>query len=199
MKNQRSLSLCTEERKTIMSHEKGGMGRSCAACKHQKKRCHSECPLLPRPFENVLNLYGVNNVLHLLKQVKDMEKSEAMESVIYEANARESDPVCGCYGIVARLQKDIERLQGEMGFLRRQIRQVLSQEYPNTDSGSLSSIQHTPMPASIEAPINPNQGQQLHPQTENDVNIPHNYVECECTQQPYSEPKETHESRYALS
>ncbi|KAH7299179.1 hypothetical protein KP509_25G076300 [Ceratopteris richardii] len=119
---------------SVSSLSPGGGGSStvtqaCAACKFQRRKCHPECPLAPyfppdqpRQFMNVHKLYGVSNTLRILKQVDPSKRHDAMKSILYEADARDRDPVHGCYGIITLLQTQAEILREELEYVRLQLR-----------------------------------------------------------------------------
>ncbi|KAF3785803.1 LOB domain-containing protein 13 [Nymphaea thermarum] len=44
-----------------------------------------------------------------------------MKAIIYQANARERDPVYGCLGVLVRLQREIEYTQRELNLVKCQI------------------------------------------------------------------------------
>eukprot|EP00249_Psilotum_nudum_P031832 c46652_g1_i1 orf=154-438(+) len=90
----------------------GGTTQACAACKYQRRKCTPECPLAPyfpadqpKQFMNVHRLFGVSNVLRLLRQIDPSKKSDAVKSIVYEAAAWEKNPVHGCLGIISMLQE----------------------------------------------------------------------------------------------
>ncbi|XP_057812862.2 LOB domain-containing protein 27 isoform X2 [Cryptomeria japonica] len=197
---------------------KGGTGQACAACKYQRRKCSPDCPLAPyfppdqpKQFLNVHKLFGVSNILRILRQVNDTQKSDAMKSIIYQANAREKDPVHGCFGIIVLLHAQVERLKEELEIVRSQL---MVCEQQNQKGGLMQqqiqpvgghvplSYQHTPMPASPAAwaypyvQHSPCEGHQLYPQTNYDFVRPNNkFFEYEERHQPYSESKEAYESR----
>lgn len=108
---------------------KGGIGQACAACKYQRRKCSPDCPLAlyfppdqPRQFLNAHKLFGVSNILRILKQLPDdRQKTDAMKSMVYQANAREKDPVHGCFGIIVMLQTQVERLKEELALVKSQV------------------------------------------------------------------------------
>ncbi|KAK4412619.1 LOB domain-containing protein 22 [Sesamum alatum] len=74
--------------------------QACAACKYQRRRCAPDCPLAPffpadrtKEFVNAHKLFGVGNIVKILKKVPQHERQNAMGSVIFEANVRARDPV----------------------------------------------------------------------------------------------------------
>ncbi|GAV66723.1 DUF260 domain-containing protein [Cephalotus follicularis] len=100
---------------------KGGSSHACAACKYQRRKCSSECPLAPyfpshqpKMFQNAHKLFGVSNILKILKNLDANQKGEAMKSIIYEANMRERFPVHGCLWVIRQLQYQIWQEEEEL-------------------------------------------------------------------------------------
>ncbi|KAH7532598.1 hypothetical protein FEM48_Zijuj04G0038400 [Ziziphus jujuba var. spinosa] len=101
---------------------KGGTSQACAACKYQRRRCSKECALAPyfpaekaKEFQNAHRLFGVRNIMNILKQVPPQHKEDAMTSIIFESDMRAQYPVRGCMGIISQLhlqlQQSIEELR----------------------------------------------------------------------------------------
>ncbi|KAL5980684.1 hypothetical protein ACLOJK_028593, partial [Asimina triloba] len=121
---------------------KGGTSQACAACKYQRRKCSAECPLAPyfpadqpKQFQNAHRLFGVSNILKILKQLQASQKLEAMKSIVYEANIRDRYPVHGCVGIICQLQLQIQHLQQELDAINSQLtlyRQHHSQITPSS-------------------------------------------------------------------
>ncbi|KAK1407284.1 hypothetical protein QVD17_38898 [Tagetes erecta] len=95
--------------------------QACAACKYQRKRCTPECALAPhfRPenplvFRNAHKLFGVRNILRILKQINPNHKAEAMRSIMYEANMRDMFPVHGCLNVIRDFQYQIRQAEEEL-------------------------------------------------------------------------------------
>jgi len=99
----------------------------CAACKYQRKKCPKDCPLAPyfpidkpKRFDNVHNLFGVTNIVKLLKNIKDDDiKADAMDSIIFESDIRAKFPVHGCVavihyylGLIRESEEELNRTQG---------------------------------------------------------------------------------------
>ncbi|KAH9309183.1 hypothetical protein KI387_037094, partial [Taxus chinensis] len=61
-----------------------------------------------------LNLIGV-------KEVPESQRSDAANSLVYEANARIRDPVYGCMGVISTLQHQIQSLQAELHAVRGEL------------------------------------------------------------------------------
>jgi hypothetical protein len=74
----------------------------CAACKHLCRRCDSSCELAlffppdnPRRFEVVHKVFGRSNVYKFLQEINATHREDAVDSLVYEAEARLRDPVNG--------------------------------------------------------------------------------------------------------
>ncbi|GAB4827777.1 hypothetical protein Ancab_034663 [Ancistrocladus abbreviatus] len=68
-------------------------------------------------FQNVHRLYGVSNIIKILKQLRDDQKDEAMRSIIYESDMRRRFPVYGCLGIVWQLRQQLKYYQDEFYYI----------------------------------------------------------------------------------
>ncbi|PWA44390.1 LOB domain-containing protein [Artemisia annua] len=101
---------------------KGGSRPACAACRFQRRRCSSDCPLAPyfpanqpKVFQNVHRLYGVGNMMKILNQIKDDDqKEEAMKSIKYESHIRQMYPVHGCHGTIVQLHQNLVEATREL-------------------------------------------------------------------------------------
>lgn len=121
---------------------KGGTSQACAACKFQRRRCHSECPLAPyfppdqpKMFQNAHKLFGVSNILKILKNLDADQKTEAMRSIIHQANIRDKYPVHGCWGVICQLRYQIWQAEEELHAVLAQLdmyRQHFHQGPPGT-------------------------------------------------------------------
>ncbi|KAK4285296.1 hypothetical protein QN277_002013 [Acacia crassicarpa] len=76
--------------------------RACAACKHLRRRCHENCVLAPyfpgnkiEEFQAVQTVFGVSNLIKLVKRVRKEHRKTVVESLIWEAKCRLEDPVLG--------------------------------------------------------------------------------------------------------
>ncbi|KAL3685140.1 hypothetical protein R1sor_003162 [Riccia sorocarpa] len=134
---------------------------ACAACKFQRRKCAPECPLAPwfppdqpKRFSNVHKLFGVANVLKLFRENQD-KLEDLVKSIVYEADARDRDPINGAFGVLQLLKDREDDLLGERMRLKRmydamlvleeklarqQIVYLPSNAPPQYGSGSLSEI-----------------------------------------------------------
>jgi len=92
-----------------------------AACKHQKRKCGPNCELAPyfpadKPeiFAKAHRLFGVSNMVKMLKNIDDDQKANAMKSIIFESEMRARFPAHGCLGVILdygdMLKKSFEEL-----------------------------------------------------------------------------------------
>ncbi|XP_020225931.1 LOB domain-containing protein 27 [Cajanus cajan] len=107
---------------------KGGTTQACAACKHQRRKCTSECLLAPffpadqpKVFLNVHKLFGVSNIVKILKILEPSQKKIAMDSIIIQANYRDKYPVHGCWEEICRLQYQIWVMEEELHAVYQQL------------------------------------------------------------------------------
>ncbi|KAL9326451.1 hypothetical protein ACSQ67_007096 [Phaseolus vulgaris] len=107
---------------------KGGTTQACAACKHQRRKCTSECLLAPyfpadqpKIFLNVHKLFGVSNIVKILKILEPNQKKIAMDSIIIQANYRDKYPVHGCWEEICRLQYQIWLAEEELHAVYQQL------------------------------------------------------------------------------
>lgn len=118
------------------SSSSGGTNTACAACKYQRRRCTPDCPLSPyfppdqpKRFQNVHKLFGVSNILRILKHVDPSKREDTVKSIAYEADTREKDPVHGCLGVITILQNQVSKLKDELAVAREQL--YLLQQHHN--------------------------------------------------------------------
>ncbi|WOL00671.1 LOB domain-containing protein 1-like [Canna indica] len=93
----------------------------CAACKALRRRCGANCVLVPYfpsteplKFKLAHRVFGASNIAKFLQELPSNRRADAVESMVYEANARIKDPVYGCAGLIFQLQKEVSALQGEL-------------------------------------------------------------------------------------
>ncbi|KAJ4712190.1 putative LOB domain-containing protein [Melia azedarach] len=125
---------------------KGGTSQACAACKYQRRRCSAECPLAPyfppdqpKMFQNAHKLFGVSNILKILKILDSEQKPEAMRSIIYQANIRDKYPVHGCWGIICQLRYQIWQAEEELHAVHAQL-DVFRQHYQQQISSMTDDV-----------------------------------------------------------
>jgi hypothetical protein len=100
--------------------------KSCAACKYQRRKCSKDCPLAPyfpgdkpKMFANAHRLFGVSNILTILKVVKDEDKNEAMKSIIFESDIRARLQTHGCLGVIKMYESALKECIKELDDVER--------------------------------------------------------------------------------
>ncbi|KAF5961769.1 hypothetical protein HYC85_002978 [Camellia sinensis] len=161
---------------------KGGTSQACAACKYQRRKCSSECPLAPyfpanqpKMFQNSHRLFGVCNIMKILRQLDNQDqKDEAMKSVIYESDMREKFPVHGCCGIIRHLYGQLVQAVEELQYVQARLvicreechNQVVDHHFPpsselqlgmNSTGNGLIVLQHHSPGANAMMPLDANQ------------------------------------------
>uniref|UniRef100_A0A803PSD1 LOB domain-containing protein n=1 Tax=Cannabis sativa TaxID=3483 RepID=A0A803PSD1_CANSA len=94
----------------------GSTQPACAACKHQRKKCHEGCTLAPyfpaersREFQAVHKVFGVSNVTKMVKNiVEDEDRRKAVDSLVWEACCRQKDPVLGPYAEYRKVYDELK-------------------------------------------------------------------------------------------
>ncbi|URD93959.1 LOB domain-containing protein [Musa troglodytarum] len=104
----------------------------CAGCKILRRRCTVRCllapffpPTEPLKFTTAHRVFGAGNIIKLLQELPESRRADAVNSMVYEANARLRDRVYGCAGVICHLQKQVDELQAQLA--RAQARHVILQ------------------------------------------------------------------------
>lgn len=130
----------------------------CAACKLQRRKCTQDCVFAPyfpadqpQKFANVHNVFGASNVAKLLNELNPVQREDAVNSLAYEAEARLSDPVYGCVGIISILQFKLKQIQINLYNAKQELARFSSGQaihptlYP---PGFIPKLQHLDNPSS---------------------------------------------------
>ncbi|XP_059627950.1 LOB domain-containing protein 21 [Cornus florida] len=111
-----------------MKGQESRSSSSCAACKFLKRRCAPNCAFAPyfrsdepKKFANVHKVFGASNVSKILTEVPEEQREEAVNSLVYEAEARLIDPVYGCIGAIALLQRRMMELQHDLAIAKARL------------------------------------------------------------------------------
>lgn len=133
--------------------------QACAACRYQRRKCAKDCPLAPffpphrqKEFLNAHKLFGVSNIVKTIRDLNSDQKKIAMNSIVFEANARANDPVYGCCPIMWELQRQYMYFKAEYDLVLKQL-SILHAQMPspstfasnidvNTSDVSYSQLQH---------------------------------------------------------
>ncbi|CAF1828197.1 hypothetical protein YC2023_050273 [Brassica napus] len=120
----------------------GGPGSSpCASCKLLRRRCAKDCifapyfpPDDPHKFAIVHKVFGASNVSKMLQELPVHQRADAVNSLVFEANARVRDPVYGCVGAISYLQNQVSQLQMQLAVAQAEILCIQMQQEPNLQS-----------------------------------------------------------------
>lgn len=88
---------------------------ACASCRHQRKKCTESCTLAPyfpfaknNEFQAVHKHFGVSNVIKILSGLDVGDRKRAVDSLVWEANCRQYDPVLGSFGVFSRVLEELD-------------------------------------------------------------------------------------------
>ncbi|KAJ0230216.1 LOB domain-containing protein 12 [Hirschfeldia incana] len=120
----------------------GGPGSSpCASCKLLRRRCAKDCifapyfpPDDPHKFAIVHKVFGASNVSKMLQELPVHQRADAVNSLVFEANARVRDPVYGCVGAISYLQNQVSQLQMQLAVAQAEILCIQMQQEPTLQS-----------------------------------------------------------------
>ncbi|XP_047947412.1 LOB domain-containing protein 24-like [Salvia hispanica] len=108
----------------------------CAACKHLRRRCPSDCIFAPyfpsnnpRRFAYVHKIFGASNVGKILQDLPVSYRGEAANTLCYEAYCRIKDPVYGCAGIVDQLNEQLKIAEYQLATIKAAITTALQPSY----------------------------------------------------------------------
>ncbi|OVA09100.1 hypothetical protein BVC80_9097g197 [Macleaya cordata] len=128
---------------------KGGTSQACAACKYQRRKCSNDCllapyfpPDQPKVFQNAHRLFGVSNILKIIRPLSPGQRMDAMRSIIYQSNIRDKYRVHGCCYIISQLHLQIHQTNLELDAVNTQLalcRQQYHNQLPSPSPQSPSS------------------------------------------------------------
>ncbi|XP_057451076.1 LOB domain-containing protein 4-like [Lotus japonicus] len=128
----------------------------CAACKLLRRRCAKDCVFAPyfpadepQKFGSVHRVFGASNVNKMLQELPEHQRSDAVSSMVYEANARVRDPVYGCVGTISSLQQQVDVLQTQLVLAQAEVVQMRMRQFSTS-----SSDQHQPPTPSNSSSLN---------------------------------------------
>ncbi|KAK6785985.1 hypothetical protein RDI58_014510 [Solanum bulbocastanum] len=125
----------------------GGSSSPCASCKLLRRRCTKDCIFAPyfppnelHKFAIVHKVFGASNISKMLQELPIQQRADAVNSLVYEANARMRDPVYGCVGAISFLQNQISQLEMQIAIAQAEILCIQMQD-DNNNNYNLSEIQ----------------------------------------------------------
>ncbi|KAE8684937.1 Protein LATERAL ORGAN BOUNDARIES [Hibiscus syriacus] len=72
----------------------------------------------PKKFAKVHKVFGASNVSKILIEVPEEQQEDTVNSLAYVAEVRLGDPVYGCIGAIAVLQRKMIQLQHDLALAR---------------------------------------------------------------------------------
>ncbi|GMI91572.1 hypothetical protein HRI_002826500 [Hibiscus trionum] len=100
------------------AEEASNSRHACAACKHQRRKCETNCVFAPyfpankaNNFREVHRIFGVKNLTAILSSCSPDERERAVASLEWEAFAWKKDPVEGPLGLFKRLKREHEQTE----------------------------------------------------------------------------------------
>ncbi|XP_028804957.1 LOB domain-containing protein 4-like [Neltuma alba] len=122
---------------------KHGAMSPCAACKLLRRRCAQDCLFAPyfpadepHKFASVHKVFGASNVNKMLQELPEEQRSDAVSSMVYEANARMRDPVYGCVGAISCLQQQVDVLQTQLALAQAELVHIRNHNQPSSSSST---------------------------------------------------------------
>ena len=95
-------------------------------------------------FQHHLDIARVSCITRHFQEIPEHQRADAVESLAYEANARISDPIYGCTGIIFALQnqtnelkQELAKAQAEILLLNTQIQNSYSKLYISMEMSQL--------------------------------------------------------------
>ncbi|KAK8551505.1 hypothetical protein V6N13_119962 [Hibiscus sabdariffa] len=121
---------------------------ACAACKHQRRKCETNCIFAPyfpankaNNFREVHKIFGVKNMTAILSSRSSVERERAVESLEWEAVAWKNDPVEGPLGLFNQLKRELEQLKQQ-----QHNNAIVPYSNYQTNSGGLFELDHNAAP-----------------------------------------------------
>ncbi|KAI4323187.1 hypothetical protein L6164_022814 [Bauhinia variegata] len=141
---------------------KQGAMSPCAACKLLRRRCARDCVFAPyfpadepQKFASVHKVFGASNVNKMLQELPEHQRSDAVSSMVYEANARVRDPVYGCVGAISSLQQEVDVLQTQLALAQAEVVHMKMHQFTSTSSSDHHNQQQpSSMPAASNSSSN---------------------------------------------
>eukprot|EP01018_Ginkgo_biloba_P032497 Gb_36037 [translate_table: standard] len=102
----------------------------------QRKKCSENCVLAPyfpandpRKFAVMHKVFGTCNIVKFIQvtELPTNQRADAVKSMVYEATARQRDPVYGSMGIVRQLQQQISELQSQLATTQAELQHMAVQ------------------------------------------------------------------------
>ncbi|TKY68558.1 LOB domain-containing protein 28 [Spatholobus suberectus] len=94
---------------------------ACPLCRHQRRRHDDNCVFgqyfpdnRSTDFERACRLFGLGNLLRLMRSVEPSERQVVADSILREANTWANDPIRGAFGHAVNLTSEIHFFEEEL-------------------------------------------------------------------------------------
>ncbi|KAF5477375.1 hypothetical protein F2P56_004023 [Juglans regia] len=141
------------------SGRKQGAMSPCAACKLLRRRCAQDCVFAPyfpadepHKFASVHKVFGASNVNKMLQELPEHQRSDAVSSMVYEANARVRDPVYGCVGAISSLQQQVDDLQTQLALAQAEVVHMKMRQHPASSISTSTTTTSNYPPTTMNSP-----------------------------------------------
>ncbi|KAI9165711.1 hypothetical protein LWI28_019229 [Acer negundo] len=109
----------------------------CAACKAQRRTCTPQCVFKPyfpsdQPlkFEKVNEIFRAKNVAKIISELDVHFREDAINSLVYEAEARLRNPVYGCDGIISDLLAKLKQAETNLQNAKKKLAPYIGSSPP---------------------------------------------------------------------
>lgn len=90
-----------------------------------------------------MRLIYVYIFLELAQELPEEQRSDAVSSMVYEANARMRDPVYGCVGAISCLQQQVDVLQTQLALAHAELVHIRNHQPSSSSQPQSSSLNDT--------------------------------------------------------
>ena len=103
---------------------------ACVLCRYQHRRHDGSCEFgqyfasnRSIEFENACKLFGLANLLRLMRSAEASERQVMADSILIEGNMWSNDPIHGALGHVLTLNNQIQSIQRELQIVNTMLAQ----------------------------------------------------------------------------
>lgn len=75
-----------------------------------------------------------------LQELPEHQRSDAVSSMVYEANARMRDPVYGCVGAISSLQQQVDVLQNQLALAQAEVVNMRMRQHLSLNSRQAAGL-----------------------------------------------------------
>lgn len=120
---------------------------ACVLCRYQHKRHDASCQFgqyfpsnRASDFENACRLFGLANLLRLMRCAEPSQRQVMANSILTEASMFGNDPIHGALGQVLTLNNQIQSAERELDFVNTMLAQCSLQSTSNVSNTPLVTL-----------------------------------------------------------